>query len=97
MTVVPVGAGDSIASAVTAVVQEIDDVGLNYELNGASTVIEAEWNEVMPVLKRAESALRQTYGRVFMLITVDDHPGRDRLHRAAQEVETQLEHTIPLA
>jgi uncharacterized protein YqgV (UPF0045/DUF77 family) len=61
-------------------------------------VIEAEWDEVMPVLRTAERALRERYERVFLIIMVDDHAGaRLRLKRSAEEVEARLEGPIPLS
>jgi len=87
----PVGAGDSLADPVAEVVEEIDRAGLRYEVTGMDTVIEGEWDEVMPVLRRAEERLREKHGRVFMLLAADDHKGaRDRLRGAVKDIEERV-------
>lgn len=87
----PVGAGDSLVQPVSEVVEEIDDAGLSYQVTGMDTVIEGEWGEVMPVLQRAEERLRKEYGRVYMVLMADDHPGaRGRLEGAVQDVRQEL-------
>jgi uncharacterized protein YqgV (UPF0045/DUF77 family) len=63
-----------------------------------STVIEGNWEQVMPVLHRAEQALRRQYDRVFMMITVDDHEGGlDRLRRSVEEVEARVTAEVPMS
>jgi uncharacterized protein YqgV (UPF0045/DUF77 family) len=87
-----------IADPVADVVQCIEDAGLPYEVNGVCTVVEAEWDEVMPILKHAEAQLRRNCDRVFLLITVDDHGARmGRLRGAIADVEERLVHTLPLS
>jgi uncharacterized protein (TIGR00106 family) len=98
VTVLPLGMHGSIAGPVADVVQAFDDARLSYEVNGMSTVIEGEWDQVMPVLQRARQALHRRHDRVFMLITVDDHEaGRDRLHRAVEEVEARVVPELPMS
>jgi uncharacterized protein (TIGR00106 family) len=87
----PIGGSDSLVDPVAQVVDEIDRAGLNYEVTGADTVIEGDWEEVMPVIRRASERLREDHDRVFMVLTVDDHRGGgDRLHRAVEDIERKL-------
>ena len=87
----PVGGGDSLVEPVSEVIDEIDRSGLPYEVTGMDTVIEGEWDEVMPVIKRAEERLRQKHDRVYMLLAVDDHKGAtNRLNQAVGDVEKRL-------
>ncbi|HEY8469110.1 MAG TPA: MTH1187 family thiamine-binding protein [Longimicrobiales bacterium] len=91
LTMFPVGAGDSLVDPVSEVVQEIDRSGLPYEVTGMDTVIEGEWDEVMPVIRRAEQRLREKHDRVYMLLAVDDHEGsKNRLNEAVRDVERRL-------
>jgi uncharacterized protein (TIGR00106 family) len=91
----PIGTGPSIRKPVAEVIDEIDKAGLHYEVGPADTVIEGEWDEVMPVLKQAEERLRINHGRVFMLITVDDYVGvGNQLHTAVVDVEQELHRTL---
>ena len=92
----PIGAGDALAEPVADVVDEIDRAGLLYEVNGAATVIEGDWDRVMPAIHHAFSRLRATNDRVYMVLTVDDHAGvRDRMHEAVEDVERELGHAVP--
>src|SRR5690554_1758737 len=87
----PVGGGDSLVEPVSEVIEEIDRAGLPYEVTGMDTVIEGEWDEVVPVIRRAEQRLREKHDRVYMLLAVDDHKGAsDRLTRAVRDVEKRL-------
>lgn len=95
LSMFPVGSGDSLAEPVADVVDEIDRAGLRYKLTGADTVIEGEWDEVMPVIRRAEERLRERHDRVFMVLTVDDHAGaNDRLTGAVEDVENKLGRSV---
>jgi uncharacterized protein (TIGR00106 family) len=96
LTVVPIGSGDSILEPVAEVVEEIAHAGLPYQVNGMSTVIEGEWNDVMPVIQAAEARLRGAHDRVFMVLTIDDHPGVGRrLEASVAEVERVVGHAVP--
>jgi uncharacterized protein (TIGR00106 family) len=96
LTMFPVGASDAIAGPVADVVDEIGRSGLRYEVNGAATVIEGDWDFVMPVIHRAFSRLRATNDRVYLVLTIDDHAGvRDRMHEAVEDIERELGHAVP--
>ena len=91
LTMFPIGAGPSLCTPVAEVVDEIDRAGIHYEVTGMDTVMEGEWEEVMPVIRRAEERMRERHGRVFMTLTVDDRLGvKDRLYGAVEDVERQL-------
>lgn len=86
-----VGDGDSLADPIAEVVDEIDQAGLDYRVNGADTEIEGEWDEVVRTIGRAERRLRKNHDRVYMVMTMDDHEGsRDRIRTAPDEVERAL-------
>ena len=97
VTVLPLGVTGSLAGPVAEVVQAIDDARLDYQINGMSTVIEGEWDDIMPVLQRAQQALHRRHGRVFMMIMVDDRAGADRLHNSVKQVEAQMTPEIPMS
>jgi uncharacterized protein YqgV (UPF0045/DUF77 family) len=91
VTMFPVGDGVSILEPVTEVVDEIDRAGLPYQVTAGDTVIEGEWDDVLPVLRRAERRLRERHSRVFMLLTLDDRAGAGgRLQEAVEEVAGAL-------
>jgi uncharacterized protein (TIGR00106 family) len=96
LTMFPVGAGDALSGPVADVIDEIGRADLHYEVTGAATIIEGDWDRVMPVIHRAFSRLRADYDRVYMVLTVDDHAGvRDRMHEAVEDVERELGHAVP--
>lgn len=91
LSMFPVGSGDSLVDPVAEVIDEIDKANLKYEVTGADTVIEGEWDEVMPVIRRAKDRLGSRHDRVFMVLTMDDHKGSgDRLSGAVEDVERKL-------
>jgi uncharacterized protein (TIGR00106 family) len=95
LTMFPIGAGPSIGGPVSEVIEEIDRAGLHYEVSGMDTVVEGTWEQVMPVVERAEKQMRARYGRVFMTLTVDDQPNEgDRLHGSVADVERRLGHRV---
>jgi len=97
LSMFPIGSGDSLVDPVAEVIDEIDRAGLRYRVTGADTVIEGEWDEVVPVIHRAEQRLREKHDRVFMVMTVDDHKGvENRLEDSVTDVEDRLGRSILL-
>lgn len=95
VTMFPVGDGPSLKKPIAEVIDEIDRGGLHYEVTPSDTVVEGDWDTVMPVLKKAEERLRANHDRVFMLLTIDDHVGvENRLHNAVSEIESELHRTV---
>jgi uncharacterized protein YqgV (UPF0045/DUF77 family) len=77
------------------VVGHIDRAGLNYEVTGMDTVVEGDWDQVMPVIRDAERELRSKHDRVFLLIVADDHAGAtNRIHTSVSAVEQELGRSI---
>lgn len=91
VTMVPIGGSDSLAEPVSEVVRVIDDAGLDYQLTGMDTVIEGEWDEVIPVIRRAQERLREDYPRVYTTVAIDDHEASvDRMKKAVEDVEKRV-------
>jgi uncharacterized protein (TIGR00106 family) len=87
----PIGSDDSILGPVAEVVEEIDRAGLHYQVTAMDTVIEGEWEHVVPALRRAQQRLRQHNERVFMRLEVDDHAGsQDRMLKSVTDVEQRV-------
>lgn len=95
LTMFPVGNGPSIRKPVAEVIDTLERADLHYEVSASDTVIEGEWDDVMSAVRDAEQRLRAKHGRVFTLLTVDDHVGAEnRLHGAVEEVERELHHAV---
>ncbi|MBI4541297.1 MAG: thiamine-binding protein [Gemmatimonadetes bacterium] len=91
----PVSGGDSLVHPVSEVIDEIGRSGLPYRVTAMDTVIEGEWDKVMPVIRRAHEIMSAKYDRVFMVATADDHIGRQgRLQESVLDVEAHLGHQV---
>ena len=95
LTMFPVGNGPSIRKPVAEVIDVLDRSGLHYEVSATDTVIEGDWDRVLPAIREAEQKLRAKHGRVFTLLTVDDYSGgENRIHEAVEDVERELHHAV---
>ncbi|HUX34983.1 MAG TPA: MTH1187 family thiamine-binding protein [Gemmatimonadaceae bacterium] len=95
LTMFPVGDGASLHKPISDVIETLDRADLHYEVSASDTVIEGDWDEVMPVIRDAERRLRAEHGRVFTVLTIDDRVGAEnRLHEAVEEVEHTLHHAV---
>ena len=87
----PIGSGDDLSGPVSKVIDELDRAGLNYQVSAMDTVIEGEWKDVMPVIRRAYRHLTDEYDRVYLSIDVDEHRSVGaRLEGAIADVEEEL-------
>lgn len=87
----PIGGSDELADPVSRVVEEIDRAGLRYRVTGMDTVIEGDFDEVVPVVRRAHEKLREDFPRVVTLLVIDDHAGAsDRMTGAVRDVEEKI-------
>jgi uncharacterized protein YqgV (UPF0045/DUF77 family) len=92
VSVVTVGDSESQIDPVAEVVQRFADAGVDYEVNGMSTVVEGDWPGIMSVLGDAARNLRSRHNRVFWTITIDDHrDAAHRLHGSVVEVQQRLQ------
>ncbi len=81
----------SVSAAVADAVRVVRDSGLPYELTSMFTIIEGEWDEVMPVIKRACDAVAQHGDRVALVLKADLRPGfTNQLTEKVQRVEAHL-------
>jgi uncharacterized protein YqgV (UPF0045/DUF77 family) len=60
------------------------------------TVIEGDWDTVMPVIRRAYERMVAAYDRVHVMIVMDEHKGQEcRLDGAVEDVARELGHPVP--
>jgi uncharacterized protein (TIGR00106 family) len=75
-SVTPIGTGDlSVADEVTEAVRVVRDSGLPNRTDAMFTTIEGEWDDVMPVVRRAVEAVLQRSERVSLVLKADIRPG----------------------
>ncbi len=90
-TIVPIGTGESLSEGVAEVIRIVDESGLSYRTNPMGTVVEGEWDEVIPLIRQChEEALRRA-SRVLTSLSIDDRPGKsERISEKIKSVEKRL-------
>ena len=91
----PTGGSESVSGEVSKVIDIIDKSGLNYKLSAMSTVIEGEWDEIIPVINHCRLMLKKNNKRVYMVLTMDDREGaQNRLEGKVKSIESKLKRDI---
>ncbi|WP_324651049.1 MTH1187 family thiamine-binding protein [Georgenia sp. H159] len=80
----------SVSEAVAAAVRVVRESGLPHETTSMFTTIEGEWDEVMPVIKRACDAVARFGPRVSLVLKADLRPGYE--NQLSEKVERVEEH-----
>ena len=81
----------SVSEAVAAAVRVVRESGLPNETTAMFTTIEGEWDEVMPVIKRACDAVAAFSPRVSLVLKADLRPGYEgQLSAKVERVEGHL-------
>lgn len=89
----PIGEGDDLSHPVALAVAEFDRAGLPYEVSAMDTVLEGDWDDVMPVIRRAFEQMAAACDRAYLTITVDEHKSAtSRLQGAVEDVHRELAH-----
>jgi uncharacterized protein (TIGR00106 family) len=92
----PIGSSDDLSHSVAQVIDEIDRAHLPYRVSAMDTVIEGDWDTVMPVVRRAYDRMVAAHDRVHLTITMDEHKhGKSRLDGAVGDVARELGHPVP--
>ena len=91
MSVIPLGAGESVSRYVAQCIQIVEESGLDYELNPMGTVVEGELAEVLELMRRCIEHTAQHAGRVTCTAKIDYRPGSGgRLKSKIESVEQKL-------
>jgi len=81
----------SVGDAVASAVRVVRESGLPNETNAMFTNLEGEWDEVMPVVKRAVDVVAAVSPRVGLVLKADIRPGYDgQLSAKVERVEREL-------
>ena len=93
ITLYPIGTDDSIARPVADFIDDLEVADLPHQVTAMETVVEGEWDQVMPVVRANYQRLLLKHDRVFLEIRVDEHRGVEgRLREAVEEVDRELGH-----
>ncbi|WP_350258099.1 thiamine-binding protein [Scrofimicrobium sp. R131] len=81
----------SMAHIVARAVKVVNDSGLPTETNSMFTIVEGEWDQVMPVIKRACDAVAEVSPRVSLVLKADLRPGQvDAMHGKVERLNAEL-------
>jgi uncharacterized protein (TIGR00106 family) len=90
-SIIPIGVGSSIGDQLAAALKIVDESGLPYKAGAMDTVIEGEWEEIMPLIKKCRDAIMEKEDRVVISITIDDRKGKlNRIEEKLSSVEKRL-------
>lgn len=90
-SVVPLGAGASVSPLVAEALRIVQESGVSYKANPMGTVLEGEWDAVMPVIRKCHEALMKNSERVLTSITIDDRRGKtERIEKKLESLEQKL-------
>jgi uncharacterized protein (TIGR00106 family) len=91
----PIGSGESASGEVSKIIDIIDKSGLPYKMSSMSTVIEGDWDEIIPIINLCRMKLRESNNRVYMVMTMDDRKGgKSRIEGKVESIERKLNRNI---
>ena len=71
MSIVPIGAGESVSKYVAQCVDLVDRSGLDYELHAMGTIVEGQLAEVLALLERCIEEVAKSADRVTCTAKID--------------------------
>jgi uncharacterized protein (TIGR00106 family) len=87
LTIIPLGRGQHISSAIAPAISLIETSGLPYQLTPSGTCIEGEWDRVMPLIRRCHERVRESSPHVITMIKIEDEEGdHQKLTRNVESV-----------
>ena len=75
MSIVPIGAGESVSEYVARCVDVVDRSGLNYELHAMGTIVEGELPAVLRLLEECIEVVAKSANRVSCTAKIDYRQG----------------------
>ena len=92
-SITPIGAAESVSTAVADAVRIVRESGLPNETNAMFTNVEGEWDEVMAVLKDCVMKVAEQAPRVSVVVKIDHRPGvTDALRSKVRAVRSAARH-----
>jgi uncharacterized protein (TIGR00106 family) len=75
MSIVPLGAGESVSQYVAKCVDIVDRSGLDYELHAMGTIVEGKLDQVLDLLKQCLEEVAKSANRVTCIAKIDYRQG----------------------
>lgn len=90
-SIVPIGAGESLSTAVAEAFKVIEASRVSYEHHAMGTNLEGDWDDVMAVIKACRDRLLESSNRVSVSIKIDDRKGAtDRLAQKVSSAQAKM-------
>ena len=87
----PLDKGESLSAYVARSLEIIDLSGIPYQLTPMGTILEGEWDEVMPVVRQCWERMSQDCDRISISLRADWRKGRSgRLKSKIASVEGKV-------
>jgi len=74
-SIVPLDKGIHLSEYIAQVLELVEKSGLDYHLHAMGTLVEGEWDEVLPLIKECHMRIRKISARVLTTIKIDDREG----------------------
>jgi uncharacterized protein (TIGR00106 family) len=95
LSIFPIGRNSHSSAELAKILKLVEESGLPYQLTPASTCIEGEWDEIMPLIQRCHERARKGSSHVVTLIKLEDDDGeRNKLIGNLTSVEEKLGHPL---
>ena len=96
LRVTPIGSREDFAHVVACVVRIVSDSDLQYQVHGMGTTVEGDLDEILDLLRRCHTEIRQHSDRVLIELSIDDRAGAEgELVRSVDRVR-ELELNTPI-
>ena len=94
-SIVPIGIGESLSSIVAEAIEIVRQSGLPYRLTPMGTVVEGEWDEVVPVVRACHERVLDLAPRALTTLRIDDRKGKvGAIESKVLSVEDKLGETV---
>jgi len=91
LSIVPLGVGEHLSGPLAEALDIVDRSGIQYKLTPSGTCLEGSWDEVMEVVKRCHTRMREKSRHVFTTIRIEDEEGEsNKLVRNISSIEEKL-------
>src|SRR5690606_24609134 len=84
-----------LSGVIAEILKEIEASGVPYQLTPTGTCLEADWDTLMPLVRKCHEIARKHSPHVITLIKLDDDAGEsNKLARNVRSVEEKVGHPL---
>src|SRR5262245_53049511 len=95
LSITPIGGNTHLSGELAKILELIDASGLPYQLTATATLIEGEWDAVMPLVRRCHERMREFSPHVITSIEIEDEAGEQhKLMGNVASVEEKVGHPL---